>query len=73
MEAYLPLSGLADVANERLRLEKRSAKLVKEFGKLGEGRLGSWGFVDNTPKAVVDKARAELAELKAREYFMTSK
>ena len=29
--------------------------------------------MDKAPKAVVDKARAELAELKAREYFMTSK
>ena len=62
MEAYLPMSGLVDIAKERARLEKRSAELTKEIGKLA-GRLGSGGFVDKAPKAVVDKARAELAEL----------
>ena len=37
-------------------------KLAKEIEKLS-GRLQSKGFVDKAPPAVVDKAKAELAEL----------
>ncbi|KAL9184882.1 hypothetical protein ACHAXT_002659, partial [Thalassiosira profunda] len=62
VEAYLPLSGMIDAEKERGRLEKQSAKLAKEIEKLA-GRLKSKGFVDKAPPAVVDKARAELAEL----------
>ena len=62
VEAYLPLSGLIDPVLERKRLEKQSEKLGKEIGKLA-GRLKSKGFVDKAPPAVVDKAKAELAEL----------
>lgn len=62
VEAYLPLSGLVDVEKEKARLEKQSAKLSKEIEKLG-GRLKSKGFVDKAPPAVVDKVKAELAEL----------
>eukprot|EP00585_Thalassiosira_rotula_P005584 CAMPEP_0196146536 /NCGR_PEP_ID=MMETSP0910-20130528/23250_1 /TAXON_ID=49265 /ORGANISM="Thalassiosira rotula, Strain GSO102" /LENGTH=1100 /DNA_ID=CAMNT_0041408749 /DNA_START=146 /DNA_END=3448 /DNA_ORIENTATION=- len=62
VEAYLPLSGLIDVEKEKARLEKQSTKLAKEIEKLA-GRLQSKGFVDKAPPAVVDKARAELAEL----------
>ena len=45
-----------------MRLEKQSGKLVKEIEKL-TGQLSSSGFVEKAPKAVVDKARAELTEL----------
>lgn len=62
VEAYLPLSGLVDAEKEKQRLEKQSSKLTKEIEKLA-GRLKSKGFVDKAPPAVVDKARAELAEL----------
>ena len=62
VEAYLPLSGLVDTEKEKQRLEKQSTKLAKEIEKLA-GRLKSKGFVDKAPPAVVDKARAELAEL----------
>lgn len=62
VEAFLPLSGLIDPVKERARLEKQSAKLEKEIGKL-TGRLSSKGFVDKAPEAVVAKARAELEEL----------
>ena len=62
VEVYLPLSGLVDVEKEKARLEKQSAKLSKEIEKLG-GRLKSKGFVDKAPPAVVDKVKAELAEL----------
>lgn len=62
IEAYLPLSGLIDAEKEKQRLEKQSTKLAKEIEKLA-GRLKSKGFVDKAPPAVVDKAKAELAEL----------
>lgn len=62
VEAYLPLSGLIDPVKERQRLEKQKEKLQKEIQKLS-GRLSSAGFVDKAPPEVVDKARAELAEL----------
>jgi valyl-tRNA synthetase len=62
VEAFLPLSGLIDPIKERKRLEKQQAKLEKDIQKLA-GQLNAQGFVDRAPPAVVDKAKAELAEL----------
>lgn len=62
VEAYLPLSGLIDPEKERKRLEKQQEKLQKEIQKLS-GRLNAKGFVDKAPADVVEKAKAELAEL----------
>jgi valyl-tRNA synthetase len=62
VEAYLPLSGLIDPEKERQRLTKQQKKLQTEIQKLA-GRLQSKGFVDKAPPEVVDKAKAELAEL----------
>ena len=62
IEAYQPRSGLIDAEKEKARLERQSTKLAKEIEKLA-GRLRSKGFVDKAPPVVVDKARAELAEL----------
>jgi valyl-tRNA synthetase len=62
VEAYLPLSGLIDPEKERKRLENQTKKLGIEIQKLS-GQLRSKGFVDKAPPAVVEKARAELAEL----------
>ena len=62
VEAYLPLSGLIDPVKERKRLEKQGEKLSKEIEKLA-GRLQAKGFTDKAPADVVEKARAELAEL----------
>jgi valyl-tRNA synthetase len=62
VEAFLPLSGLIDPEKERKRLQKQQDKLEKEIQKLA-GRLKSKGFVDKAPAEVVEKAKAELAEL----------
>jgi len=62
VEAYLPLSGLIDPVKERARLEKQSEKMSTEIQKLS-GRLSSKGFTEKAPAAVVEKARAELAEM----------
>ena len=65
VEAFLPLAGLIDPEKERQRLLKQQEKLGKEIQKLS-GRLSSSGFVDKAPAAVVDKAKAELAELESQ-------
>jgi valyl-tRNA synthetase len=65
VEAFLPLTGLIDPVKERQRLLKQQEKLGKEIEKLS-GRLQSSGFVDKAPPAVVDKAKAELAELESQ-------
>jgi len=65
VEVFLPLSGLIDPEKERARLTKQQGKLEVEIQKLA-GRLNSKGFVDKAPPAVVDKARAELAELESQ-------
>eukprot|EP00934_Nitzschia_sp_Nitz4_P001021 Nitzschia sp. Nitz4//scaffold54_size114964//5083//8324//NITZ4_003832-RA/size114964-augustus-gene-0.13-mRNA-1//-1//CDS//3329554294//1021//frame0 len=62
VEAYLPMSGLIDPVKERQRLEKKKDKLAVEIKKLN-GRLNSKGFLQKAPQEVVDKAKAELAEL----------
>ena len=62
VEAILPLSTLIDPEKERARLRKQSDKLEKEIRKLA-GRLGSKGFLDKAPEAVVAKVRSELEEL----------
>lgn len=65
VEAYLPLSGLIDPEKERKRLEKQAEKLGKEIDKL-TARLQSKGFTDKAPPALVDQAKAELAELESQ-------
>lgn len=62
VEAYIPLAGLVDVEKETKRLKKQSEKLAKEIEKLAK-RLESKGFVEKAKPEVVEKARAELAEL----------
>ncbi|MCC6002521.1 MAG: valine--tRNA ligase [Pararhodobacter sp.] len=57
----LPLEGVIDVAAETARLEKAREKLMKEVGGL-KGRLENPRFVANADPAVVDEARAALAE-----------
>jgi valyl-tRNA synthetase len=63
MEVFLKKEGgLIDAAKERERLQRQEKKLRSEADKL-RSRLASKGYVDKAPAAVVDKARAELAEL----------
>lgn len=65
IEVFLPLSGLIDPEKERQRLTKQQKKLTAEIAKLS-GQLKSSGFVDKAPAALVEKARADLAELEAQ-------
>lgn len=61
VEIFLPLAGLVDFAQERMRLEKQAEKLAASIDKL-ETRLNAPGFADKAPPAVVDQARTELRE-----------
>ena len=61
MEAYLPLSEMVDADKERARLGRQRDTLEASIAKVS-ARLDSPGFADKAPAAVVDKAKAELAE-----------
>jgi valyl-tRNA synthetase len=65
IEVFLPLSGLIDQEKERQRLTKQRQKLAGEIAKLAE-RLESKGFVDKAPAALVEKVKADLAELESQ-------
>ncbi|CAM2068897.1 Valine--tRNA ligase [Sulfidibacter corallicola] len=63
MSAYLDLRGHLDIEAELGKIDAKIAKINKEMKPL-EGRLKNKGFVDKAPAEVVDKARADLEELK---------
>jgi valyl-tRNA synthetase len=64
VEVIVPLEGLVDVEAEKARLEKEKAKLEKARAYLTK-KLTDPKFIDRAPLDVVDKARAELAEIEA--------
>jgi valyl-tRNA synthetase len=61
-ELYLPLEGLLDPDAERDRLRRELAVLDQERAR-AEAKLANQAFVAKAPAAVVDKARARLAEV----------
>jgi valyl-tRNA synthetase len=61
-ELYLPLAGLLDLDEERERLRRELATLESEHSR-AVGKLANPAFVEKAPAAVVDKARARLAEV----------
>ncbi len=62
MTVYLPLIGLIDVAQERVRLEKEIQKLQQEITKLRQ-KLDNQEFVAKAPQDVVAEQRQRLEEL----------
>ncbi|MCG3169634.1 MAG: Valine--tRNA ligase [Pseudomonadales bacterium] len=64
LELLVPLAGLIDIAAERERLGRESAKLGQEVERLAV-RLGNEGFTAKAPPAVVERERARLAEITA--------
>ena len=62
---FLPLTGLIDVAAERVKLEKQQKDLLGWI-KSSEGKLNNAGFVAKAPPKVVEDARAQLADLKEK-------
>jgi valyl-tRNA synthetase len=59
VEIYLPLAGLVDVGEERLRLEKDLAEAQAQIERL-EGLLRG-AFAQKAPPTVVQKERDKLA------------
>jgi valyl-tRNA synthetase len=61
----LPVADVIDLAAERLRLEKALEKAGKEAGSLS-GRLNNADFIAKAKPEVVEKNRADLADLQAQ-------
>jgi valyl-tRNA synthetase len=59
VEIYVPLSGMVDLAEERIRLQKELADVRAQIERL-EKLLGS-DFANKAPQAVVEKERERLA------------
>ncbi len=59
----LPLEGVIDIAAERARLEKTSAKAEKELAGI-DGRLRNDKFLASAPEDVVTEARERAASLR---------
>lgn len=70
MQLRVPLAGLIDTDAELARLDKRLAKLEKDLGGL-RGRLASESFVAKAPADVVDKARAQQAEMEREQHELS--
>jgi valyl-tRNA synthetase len=61
-ELYLPLAGLLDLDEERSRLRRERDGLERERSR-AEAKLANRDFLERAPAAVVDRARARLAEV----------
>jgi valyl-tRNA synthetase len=61
----LELSGTVDVAAEKVRLVKELAKLEQAVAA-GEAKLGNEVFVSKAPAKILEGARSQLAEAKAK-------
>jgi valyl-tRNA synthetase len=59
----LLVHGVVDVEKEKQKLDKEKGKLAGRITGL-ENKLGNEGFVAKAPPEVVEKSRAELAELR---------
>ena len=61
MKILVPMAGLIDKDAELSRLNKRISKMEQEVQR-AEAKLANPGFTDKAPPAVVEKARAQLAD-----------
>lgn len=55
-ELFLPLEGLIDIDQERLRLEKELDKWTKEVERV-QKKLANEGFINKAPVHVVEEER----------------
>ena len=62
LETYVALGGLVDLAQERARLEKELARAEKDLSGV-ERTLSNEGFLAKAAPEVVEKKRAQAAEL----------
>ena len=61
VQVLIPLAGVVDIGEIRAKIEKRLAKAQGEVNSYA-GRLSNANFVNKAPEAVVEGARAALAE-----------
>jgi len=59
-ELYLPLEGAVDMAAEKVRLQKETAKVQAEIGKVKQ-KLENPAFVQKVPPAVLEEHQKRLA------------
>ena len=62
LDVVILLEGLIDFGAERERLQKEIDKLTKKREGLAR-RLGSAGFLDKAPPAVIEETRGKLSDL----------
>ncbi len=62
MEIYVPIEGLLDIKNEINRLFKEMAKLDESLSFLNK-KLRNEDFINNAPKAVLEKDKAKFSDL----------
>jgi valyl-tRNA synthetase len=62
VEVMVPIDGIVDAGDERVKLEKERAKLVSDRDYLTK-KLANVSFVERAPIDVLDKSRAKLAEV----------
>jgi valyl-tRNA synthetase len=65
IDLYLSVEGLVDVEKELARLEKEIVRLTDELGKM-EIRLQNPAFVERAKPEAVEKAHADIADLRDR-------
>lgn len=65
IEIFVPLAGLVDVAAELEKLDRERKKIEVKLKQIN-GKLGNEKFLAGAPDAVVDKVKAEKAELDAK-------
>ena len=64
-EAFVPLAGLIDPAEEAARTRKQLADIGKQIAA-SAGRLANAGYVANAPPEVVEETRAKVRELEGQ-------
>ncbi len=62
MRILIPLAGLIDPVAENKRLDRESARLIKEKSRL-EGKLNNDSFIAKAPADVVEKEKQKLADV----------
>ena len=67
----LPLEGIVDFAQERVRLEKEIAKIAAETAKIDK-KLGNEQFLAKAPEEVVEEQRERRADLERASERLTS-
>ncbi len=69
-EVYMPLQGVADVAEVRARIERDLKKVAAQL-RATEAKLGRQDFLEKAPPDVVEKERLRAAQLGGRRDALT--